>query len=105
MTRRYLVPSIPLLFTAPAAIVARFVWSSWQTDYSHDMCMATRPFWYTAYAWVPALSFLGLVAAVFCSFAPGTPRPLRVAGPLSAITLLAWSCWFFFHAFHFDLCL
>jgi hypothetical protein len=101
--RRFLEPSIPFLFTIPAAVVARFVWRSWQTD-SHDMCEATQPFWNTAFLWVPGLGLLGLAAAVFCSFAPGTPRPLRVAGPLSAVTVLVWSGWFFQHAFRFDWC-
>jgi hypothetical protein len=69
------------------------------------MCEASPPFWNAEYLWVPGLSLLGLTAAVFCSFAPGTPHPLRVAGPLSAVTVLAWSCWFFFHAFRFDWCM
>lgn len=102
--QRYLVPLIPFVFTVPAAVVANIVMTSWHTD-SHDVCGAVQPFWSTAYLWVPGLSLLGLVAAVFCSFAPGTPRLLRIAGPVSAVTVLAWSCWPFLHAFRLEWCI
>jgi uncharacterized BrkB/YihY/UPF0761 family membrane protein len=104
MTKRYVIPLIPFLFTVPAAVVARFVMRSWHND-PHDLCGGGHPFWSTAYLWVPGLGLLGLVAAAFCSFAPGTPRPLRLAGPVSAVTVLAWSCWFFKRWFHLDWCI
>jgi hypothetical protein len=105
MAKRYLVPLIPFVFTVPAAVVAMLVTASWYTD-THDTCSPYHPFWSSStFLWAPCLGVLGLVSgAIFC-WTPGTPRPLKIAGPASALLVVAWSAWFFLHSFRIAWCI
>ena len=101
--RRYLLPSIPFLFTIPAAVIGVLVMVSWFTD-THDTCDPYQPFWNgSTFLWAPCLGVLGGLSGVIV-WTPETSRPLRFAGPGFAILVLGWSAWFFLHSFKIAWC-